>query len=449
MKSQQLFESSTRIQEGNSRVIFLDVLRGAAVLGIYWINIVIFADDANEFFDLGSDYLFFDTDFFSGFVTDVMIEGTMRGLFSMLFGASAILFLSRVKLEEHGLEVVERYYYRCLLLILFGMIHAYLLLWPFDILYSYGIIGLCLFPLRKIPPKYLFVIGLIILLVGDCNIAERLTELGTLTNDESIIETPIIADNSDSKLSQETWNREQALPVVAESEKEENKPSVYIQLFSQNIGEVITQQTYNLYNDNLYDIGGMMLIGMALLQFGVLKGLRKRRFYLVLMISGYFFGTVVRDPAFFLRLQSFFVWNGTLPQTLQTYNLGRLLITLGHVGFAGFFLPFRPLRPLMSLLATVGRLALTNYIMQTVIALIVFYFLSPLLTHFFAELPVLLVLMLTWLFQIIFSVMWLHYFRIGPLEWVWRSCIFGRVLPIRKQYHPVQNGVVNELPATV
>src|SRR5262249_24802709 len=97
------------------------------------------------------------------FVFHVLAEGKMRALFSMVFGASAILLTCR--LENRGTGSADIYYRRTLWLMLFGIAHAYLLWWG-DILYSYALCGLALYPFRRLKPGALLAIG-IALAVGD------------------------------------------------------------------------------------------------------------------------------------------------------------------------------------------------------------------------------------------------------------------------------------------
>ena len=124
------------------RIVQMDVLRGFAVLGIYWINIFVFA---LPYSDYGIPEELNDNSMINlviQVISEIFVEGTMRGLFSALFGASALIFLAEARLAASGLELVDRYYRRTLILIMFGVIHGYLLLWPYDVLYAYGLLGL-------------------------------------------------------------------------------------------------------------------------------------------------------------------------------------------------------------------------------------------------------------------------------------------------------------------
>ena len=99
-------------------------------------------------------------------LTEDFVEGSMRSMFSILFGASALIFLDEARLAVAGLQLVDYYYRRTLLLVLFGLIHAYWLLWPYDVLYAYGLFGLFLFPLRVLSACILAIIGICLLVFG-------------------------------------------------------------------------------------------------------------------------------------------------------------------------------------------------------------------------------------------------------------------------------------------
>ena len=149
-----------------SRIDAVDALRGVAVMGILLINIV----------GLGlPDPAYFDPSLSGGstgwnlrvfFINSILFEGTMRGLFSMLFGAGIILFFQKEESERASLELAGIWYRRLILLIIFGLIHAYLFVWPSEILFAYGMIGLLLFPFRKCLPKKLILYASGIILIG-------------------------------------------------------------------------------------------------------------------------------------------------------------------------------------------------------------------------------------------------------------------------------------------
>ncbi|MEI9808862.1 MAG: hypothetical protein WDO16_13915 [Bacteroidota bacterium] len=93
-------------------------------------------------------------------------DGTMRGLFSMLFGAGMVLFMMNKKARPGEAPVAEYYYRRLLWLVLFGLFNAFILLWGGDILFFYGLCGMLLFAFRKVKPSWLIVIGFVCIGIG-------------------------------------------------------------------------------------------------------------------------------------------------------------------------------------------------------------------------------------------------------------------------------------------
>ncbi len=148
------------------RIYSIDTLRGIALLGILLINIVGIALPDPAYFDpsLSGGHEGWNLKVF--FINSIFFEGTMRGLFSLLFGAGIVLFVNNKEEDGNRFDLLEVWFRRLILLILFGMIHAYIILWPGDILFSYGMIGLLLFPFRRLKPSRLIGISLIIIFIG-------------------------------------------------------------------------------------------------------------------------------------------------------------------------------------------------------------------------------------------------------------------------------------------
>lgn len=136
------------------RIRTLDVIRGFALCGILLMNIVGFGLPVEtvfpKLFTQPVDNINFKTFEFLASVC----EGTMRALFSMLFGAGILLYTAKKEDTSNGYTIADFYYRRLLWLILFGLINAYVLLWHGDILFAYGVCGLFLFPFRKLKPGY-------------------------------------------------------------------------------------------------------------------------------------------------------------------------------------------------------------------------------------------------------------------------------------------------------
>lgn len=134
------------------RIQTLDILRGVALLGILLMNIWTFGLPTAAFLQLirGPH----DTNYWFFILIDCLFAGKMRALFSMLFGAGVILFLAK-KQQPGQLNPIELFVRRQLWLMVFGVVNAYVLIWQWDILFHYGIVGILLFSFRRQSPRVL------------------------------------------------------------------------------------------------------------------------------------------------------------------------------------------------------------------------------------------------------------------------------------------------------
>src|ERR1043165_4932347 len=138
------------------RISSIDVLRGTALLGIAIMNIIFsgipMAADWNPKVSGGAS----GPNLVAFMLQYILFDGKFRGIFSIMFGASSYYLVSRAVNRGAGIAAAEVYYRRTLWLMLFGIVHAYVI-WHGDILYPYALLGLILFPLHKARPKWLLV----------------------------------------------------------------------------------------------------------------------------------------------------------------------------------------------------------------------------------------------------------------------------------------------------
>ena len=414
------------------RIAQIDVLRGFAVLGVWWIGVGAFGlpYGANALPTLLGTPSTLNLALWGS--TSVFMEGAVRGVFSMLFGASALIYLDEARLARDGVALVDRYYRRNLILMVFGMLHAWLLLWPHDVLYAYGLLGLFIFPLRRVPTLVLLLVGVALQAVAELQV-DWPTVLAWLSGVPGPGDAAgvgfgvggnLAADPAESARFMD-WLRGQMAQDI------HTYRSGYLAIFGAQAGDVAAQESTFFYQRHFFEIGGMMLIGMALYRWGVLSGRRPWWLYLLLVLGGFGLGGWLRgadlyqvytlgfDPLILARLKE-----GAL-------DLGRLPVALGHVGLIGLLCWWGRAPRLTGALAATGRLALTNYIAQTVIGITLFYGFGLGLFGRLERWQLALVFLAVAALQIGGSVLWLRYFRYGPLEWVWRSLIFGQARPMR------------------
>ncbi|MBF0250067.1 MAG: DUF418 domain-containing protein [Alphaproteobacteria bacterium] len=400
----------------------MDIMRGVAVLGIFFINVFVFAQPSTAlaFPQLWGDAVFWNTATWS--INEIFLDGTMRGLFSILFGASALVFLSEVRLAEQGAAVIDRYYRRTILLLLFGVVHGFVLLNLHDVLYAYGLLGMFLFPLRNVDGRTLLICGAAFLTLASVHIS---TQGGGAGLHEAV---PATLMSAEARAGFNVGAREHMQDEIALYLMD------YPTIFFYQFDYVVSQESMVMYTTHLFDIGGMMLIGMALFKLGVLNGSRSALFYLALAVAGYAVGGgALRGYGVYQIYAADFD-----PGVLQTitnrtmYGMDRLAITLGHVGAIGLLCKASWAGVLTRPLAALGRMALTSYISHTVMSIFLFYGFGLGLFGTMQRLEIYLVALIVCAAQIVLSVVWLNRYRLGPLEWVWRSLIYGKPLPMKR-----------------
>jgi uncharacterized protein len=411
-------------EAGPGRIAQIDVLRGFAILGVYWIGVGAFGlpYGANALPTLLGTPSTLNLTLWAS--TEIYMEAAVRGVFSMLFGASALILLAPDRLAADGIAQVDRFYRRNLSLMLFGVVHAYLLLWPYDVLYAYGLLGMFIFPLRQAPALALFLGGVALQAVADLEVDWGLV-LGWLRGLPQGQETALAAASPAEGVRFLNWLRAQMLQDI------QTYRSGYLDIFAAQIGEVAAQQSTLFYKRHLYEIGGMMMVGMALYRWGVLSGRSPWGLYLALAVLGFGVGGWLRGADVYQ------VWaQGFDPLTLVRLregdlDLGRLPVALGHVGLIGLLCRWGRARWLTGPLAAAGRLALTHYLAQTLFSITLFYGLGFGLFATLERWQLALICLGVWAFQVGFSVAWLRRYRYGPLEWLWRSMIYGKAQPMR------------------
>jgi uncharacterized protein len=165
----------------------------------------------------------------------------------------------------------------------------------------------------------------------------------------------------------------------------------------------------------------MMLLGMALLKSGALTGEWSVRRYLLMLGSGWSIGLLVNFLEVRHQILSGFSDDAVMSAWLVTYDLGRIPLTLGHFACILLLLKAAPGARAWAALESVGRMALTNYLAHSIIALFLFTGAGLALYGRLQRHELYYVVLAIWLLQLAWSPWWLKRFRYGPMEWLWRS----------------------------
>jgi uncharacterized protein len=419
----------------SDRIQALDTLRGFALLGILLMNIVGFglpwsySDPTNAG---GAD----GVNLVTWGVMSVLFEGTMRTIFSMLFGAGVVLLTTRLERGTGREDIADIYYRRTLWLLAFGVVHAYLLLWEGEILYYYGLAGLFLYPFRKASARTLIVLGLVVLaslvpryvfwhhetmtIVAEARAAQAAKDAGrTLTRDQQDA-----IDAWDEK------QKEMKPPPDKVAKRIAAMRGNYLDVFKTLAPDIVMWQSLYTYTVIFWDAIGMMLLGMGLLKLGVLTGERSYRFYAVAAVLAYAIGLSVNWYETRMLLNDNFAILTRL-EADKTYDVGRLALAFGHTAALLLLVKAGWLARVTRRLAAVGQMALTNYIAQTIICIFVFDGFGLGLFGALQRHQLYYIVAGIWIVQLAWSPIWLRHFRFGPLEWVWRSLTYWQWQPMR------------------
>ena len=405
-----------------SRIASLDLIRGIAVLGILAVNIAGFAGPS-----AGTDTPWLPhpaspADEATFALTFVLFEGKMRALFSILFGASMLLFVERAEDARRDGEMLQLR--RLSWLALFGYLH-YVLFWWGDILFVYAVSGLFALPLRRLPDRALLSLALVIFVAWHgWGIAGSLGEmLGTV---------PPAAQHQDMAA---TLNRMQG--EIAQARLG----------FAAQIADKLTTAPGWPLVMMLYTIGEtlpLMLLGMVLLRSGFFSGEWPRRRLMAMAGGGLTLGTawtlVLLDWAWSRHFPAL-----VMPDILAYWTApGHLLMALGYAAAIMLAAPRLAAAWLGRRLSAAGRMAFSNYLGTTMVMTAIFYGWGLGLYDRVAPAWQPLFVLGGWALMLGWSAPWLARFRQGPLEWAWRSLTEWRVMPLKPS--PLQGRALGEGP---
>ena len=411
------------------RIESLDVLRGFALLGILLVNIVAFGLVSSAFLDPGI-YLtpIGGIDYIVWAFIELSSEGAMRTLFSVLFGAGVVLFVTGSTAKSGWLH-----YRRNFWLLVFGLINAYIFLWPGDILVTYALSGFVLWLIRNWKARSLLILATFLILIGSL---QNFAMKSTLEIARDAAEEMKISISKGEEFSEETAAWAQGWIDYEEDNQAEidnipneikKRTSSYSSAYEYNLKKANEMIYFVLPFFLFLDALMMMVIGMALFKLGVLDGGRDIKFYIRMMCVGFLTGISINAYEVLLITNSNMDIIETNPYFRFTYHFGRLFMGLGYLGLVILLIKIEKLESLRFRLACVGRMALTNYLMHSVIALFIFTGAGLGLLGKFSWSQLYLFVLLIWVIQLYISPLWLKYFYFGPVEWLWRLLTYLKI----------------------
>ncbi len=375
------------------RLISMDAMRGFAIFGIFMVNIQVMAMPfewaMNPHYSEGADV-------WAWAVTRTLFESNFVAIFSMLFGAGLILQMNSAM--KKGVAFVPLYLRRLAVLMIMGLLHGTLLFLG-DILLLYSVLGFVLFFFRKLEAKTLIIIGALPLLVALLG-AFLLDGMGDWQNPDEEMQRQLRVRNEGT------------------------------------ISELLTQRAigfgfWMLLSSLWFNwrVLSMLFLGAALMKLGFFEE-RRAAWHKRAALLGLTLGLGME------ALTTWAAWEelpGLTSRFLASlHELSSLGLAFGYMGGIALLVHSNTLGWLTRGVSAVGRTSLSNYILQSVVANLLFTFIGLAWFGERTRWELMGIVCVTYAAQIVISVIWLRFFQMGPLEWIWRSLTYLRRQPLSR-----------------
>ena len=374
--------STTSIQQ--QRITVIDALRGFSLLGILILHAV--SSDVWFFTKVPSEggaFVMKLNHLLDSIIGEAM-SNKFNTIFTLLFGVSFYIMLNRA--EAKGVDFRWRFEWRLVILVLIGYFHE--IIFPFEALLTYGMIGLPLVLFWKMKKKWILVSAIFCLLVYPFS-HDIVNLLGLGANQVESVEFA-----------------------------EKPQFNSVISLFQYNIAQFRNPIAVFFDVDWFFKIFGLFLLGFYVASIGFFNNIqdKKKMYWFVLLISFALY--------LFFRLGAHYLSD-------KLYWYAHYCLSATYI--SGFILLYTTqAKKILAYMEPYGKLGLTNYIMQSVFGLLVFapFFFG---VNYLNTTHNVLVALAIYSIQAILSIWWLRYFTYGPFEWIWRSVTYLKIIPFRKK----------------
>ncbi len=407
---------------GGERIATLDIVRGVAVMGILAMNIVAFAMPQAAYLNPTAIGPPSPADLASWIFSFILVDGKMRGLFSFLFGASLLLVVERA--EGAGRSGAAIHYRRMAWLLLFGLVHYYLIWWG-DILSLYAPVGMVAFLFRRMAPATLVRIG-IMLVVLQFLLFSGFTL--SLFSDAAAASAP-----GASRAAIESWAHTQEGIGRYTPAQLHDIFAVYRSSWTTIFRANLAENAMGPVNE-LWQFGGetlaYMLFGMAALKSGFLAGAWSDQRYRQAAAIGFGIGIPAYAALAWVIVRADFAVPTLVAASIAAPVLIRPLMIVATASLV--ILATRGGGPLVARIAAAGRAAFTNYLGTSLVMTTLFYGFGVGLYGQLSRIALWLPVIVMWGVMLLWSKPWLDRFRYGPFEWLWRSLARWRWQPMRR-----------------
>lgn len=406
----------------DARLANLDFIRGIAVLGILAANITFFGQPMMAYMWPGGFISETgDPDYWLWITQYVLIDGKMRGLFTILFGVGMVLFIEKARERGEGRWLLAR---RLFWLLLFGVIH-FLLIWRGDILTLYALAGAVALLFLTMNGRNLLVMGLLGYIVGGL-VYVAFNALPTLVMDTQLSADPGFAE---------------AIAGIQEAQDEMlADDAAYADILTNGtypefVQRTVSEHALDLFTNApmliLFETLPLILIGMGLYRVGLFSGGLNRRKQLLWGWLGIIAGSVVALVIALAVVQNGITFWEAIAALTSYAHWPKLPVILGLTAILAVY-GANATGWLAERISAAGRAAFTNYLGTSVLMMLIFH---PWAGGLWGELTrpeLYFVVVFGWAVMLAWSQPWLKRYRYGPLEWLWRCLTYGRMFALRR-----------------
>jgi uncharacterized protein len=400
------------------RILSLDVIRGVAVMGIFSVNVIAFAMIEAAYFNPAAYGGHSGADLAVWAANMVVIDGKMRTLFSMLFGASMLLVIERA--EAAGRSGWSTHFRRMAVLFGFGLLHYYFI-WYGDILTLYAVSGLVAYRFRNMDST-----GLVAL--GAAFVLGQMVMMGFALSQQHQVDVSAHAPDAASAAIR-AWNEGLGsyypTPAMITADR-----SLHLGSFSGFVAHNFRDWTSVFANIFvlLLETVGLMLLGMAGFKSGFLTGDWPDSAYRRLLPPALALGAAAGVLTVAYDLHSHFYVVGMIAAFIVAEAPFIIIMAAGYAAL--IILLSRKRGELTLRIAAAGRCAFSNYVGASLFGVLVFYGWGLGLYGSLSRWQAWLLAPAAWAIMLLWSKPWLDRFNYGPLEWAWRSLARWKVQPM-------------------
>src|SRR5687767_10011473 len=399
------------------RADILDSLRGFALLGVLLDNSFGFTGWGFFTQPMREALPTWPGDGLLGLLELAFVHGKFYSLFSLLFGIGFSIIL--IRNEQKGINPLKIFYRRLFILLIFGAGHLFLL-WEGDILVLYALIGMLLPLFRKCSDKTLLILAALLIL------------------------SPILIDCINILFKSKPGDYIESIAMNIDKKNGVPTDSTYSQyLFKEESGfkewrnwqesGYLYRYSYILDSNRIPKVLGLFLLGFYAGRKMIYTNLEK---YISLFKKLRFWGFVIGIPAA-IGCTYFEIFGKGIPDLMGLghtffYAISVVPLSLAYASVICLHWIKKKGNSKLKVLAPLGRMALTNYIMQTILGIIIYYGIGFGLGGNIGPALFIPIGLAVYAFQVLYSNLWFKYFNYGPLEWIWRMLTYGKRLKIIK-----------------